>query len=581
MLLVRFRLKIKCDEEMAVKLSIYIDASIAGNPIVKDYFIPLYPKTVMELFNGEVKASVSDIPECADIVLCNASSDVVFENVLPIVVDEKISKIYENINSFPLPKVANNENECVQLAMNLMFAVLSRLGIGNFHSRIFISYKRQDTEALALNLFKRLSSESLGFEVFLDTRKLDVGAKFMDDIRLSITETDVFLFLDSPSYLKGVYTKKELYSAMSSCTGIIRISTQKEAYEAEAANIVAAYETVQILNSNVISEAEFRGLIRVICKQRISFLKNKIERINSFCGLHRRERETLWSFKVAGLRICPIWGVPSSQRIERIEKKLADTGRENTVFSILYDHWNIPNSYNKHIQWVVSEKSNIGIKTLQTLYKRSNNDSANAPIVFLSASLPSDECHDYDFVKVYTIIVTLVEEIINNKGKLVFGGHPTITPIIANMMNVQNISSGGKETPCIRLYQSAFFESDKRPIENLDFPEKNITIVSKGGNIEDSLRTMREKMLREEGKFTLGLFIGGKVKNNNGILSCGVWDECELFHANHPNAICVAFANTGTDIDRLRKCDKGSEEIEIIVPKSIKEFVELLSKNAK
>lgn len=565
---------------MTVQLKIHIEKSLYNNNFIKEHFVNKFSSYVKDLLGDDVLGKFTESYENADLVLCDASSEKAYDKVLPIVIDNEISETYKNINSFPLPKEVGDENECKQLALNLTFAILSRLGIGNFHSRIFISYKRQDTEALALDLYKRLSSESLGFEVFLDTRKLDIGAKFMDDIRLSIVESDIFLFLDSVSYWKGVYTKKELYSAMSSCTGIIRISSQKDAFSSESKNVVRAFEknTITIKHTNSIDDKEFTELITMICNSRIGFLKNKIKRINSFCGSHKNDRVSLWAFDIGGSMTCPILGIPSSQRIEEIERKIMERKNEKATFSILYDHWNIPYTYNKHVQWIVNEKSNIGIETLQTVHKQTEATQENAPVIFLSASLPSDDKIKCDFSKVYEIIIRITEEVINRRGKLVYGGHPTITPIIANMMNVHSMADDGEKFPEVYLYQSKFFENTERPIENLEFPSSNIINTEKGKNIEDSLRIMRESMLGKEWPFTIGVFIGGKIKKKDGKTTCGVWDECRMFHTYHPKAKSIAFTATGTNLKKLRKSDKKNESIDINVLKSVEEFVELLKK---
>lgn len=568
---------------MSIQLKIHIDSSISDNKIIRNYFQTEFYKIIEILFNGEVKGTFTGECTEANLVLCNAESNKPFENVLPIVIDNKISQTYQDINSFPLPDKNGNDYECKQLAQNLTFAILSRLGIGNFHSRIFISYRRQDREALALDLFKRLSSDSLGFDVFLDTRKLDVGCKFMDDIRLSIAESDVFLFLDSKGYWDSLYTKKELFSAMSSCTGIIRVYSKDESDDLENVRVTNKFESFSIEKHNCIADDEFNDLITTISRLRISFLRLKIERINNFNKANKEKRESLWSFMFDKTRICPIWGIPSSQRIEYLEKRIKNITHETSDFSILYDHWNVPYSYNEHIHWIVKEKNNINIKTLKTLKMNQFVETGQEPVVFLSASLPSGDDtinydKDYDFTKVYNIIITLVEAVIIRNGILVFGGHPTITPIIANMMNTQYATDKKKGYPNIHLYQSAFFEKEERPIENLEFPDNNIHVVEAGEDIKKSLEVMRRAMLvkPEKGKpFTLGVFIGGKVKKDeNGKLSCGVWDEFELFHKEYSNAKCVAFKNTGTNIGKLNELYGRTEGEGVEI--SMQEFIKIL-----
>lgn len=528
---------------MSLQIKIYIDKSLNSSSFIQSYLIPTFKETINYLFDDEIQGDVVDREEDGLLTLCDAMSSVEYKLALPISIDNKIGEKYSNINSFQLPKETDlgNCEERKQLALNLTFAILSRLGIGSFHSRIFISYKRRETEQLALELYKCLTAEKLGFEVFLDTRKLDVGAKFMDDIRLSIAESDIFLLLDSAGYWEqdSIYTRKELYTAMYSNTGIIRLFHG----EGGQSEITKAFESLQLKKDNCVCNDEIGNLIKIINDKRTSFLKAKMERLND---IRRKIKEKdLWSYKsdTEGV-ICPIFGIPTSQRIEKLEDRLKDRDVSNPSFSILYDHWIVPETYNNHIQWIVNEK-NIKITTLQNMKMPKGN--FEKPIVFLSASLSSEK--DYDFTKVHNVVVTLVEEVINRSGILVFGGHPTITPIIANMMNIYNATN--KVFPNIYLYQSKYFTEEEQPKENKEFPDDKIKRIDAcDGNKEESLKVMREKMLSEHGNFTLGVFIGGRVKEDG---TCGVWDECKMFHEKNPKAKCISFTNTGTNINVITK----------------------------
>ncbi len=103
-------------------------------------------------------------------------------------------------------------------------------------------------------------------------------------------------------------------------------------------------------------------------------------------------------------------------------------------------------------------------------------------------------------------------------------------------------------------------------------------MIEAGENINNSLEVMREAMLAEpkEGKpFTLGVFIGGKVKKKeNGQPSCGVWDEFELFHKKYSNAKCVTFKNTGTNIGKLNELYGRTEGEGVEI--SMQEFIKIL-----
>lgn len=81
---------------------------------------------------------------------------------------------------------------------------------------------------------------------------------------------------------------------------------------------------------------------------------------------------------------------------------------------------------------------------------------------------------------------------------------------------------------------------------------------------------MRERILNDE-SFTHAVFIGGNIKEDG---TCGVWTECEIFHAKYPQAKCITFNNTGTDLERIKMIASES----FVSPTSIDEFTCLFDK---
>lgn len=155
------------------------------------------------------------------------------------------------------------------------------------------------------------------------------------------------------------------------------------------------------------------------------------------------------------------------------------------------------------------------------------------PTVFLSASVPlqSRDARYYetaDIIAIRDSIRALVTALLP-MGRLVFGGHPAISPMVALLAELQ----GEDAISQIVIYQSELFSSDL-PKEVAYF--KNIRIVDAvRGDSAASLTRMRHEMIGSE-DFACGVFIGGME---------GVEEEYAIFQKLHPRKPAFPIASTG------------------------------------
>lgn len=153
-------------------------------------------------------------------------------------------------------------------------------------------------------------------------------------------------------------------------------------------------------------------------------------------------------------------------------------------------------------------------------------------MIFLSAGIPvsEQEFNKYGNTDVIAIreAIKALASVVLPKTHLIWGGHPSITPIIRFVLERMDF----KVHDHVTLYQSAFFQNDF-PKENQAF--ENIIITEREDTKEKSLEKMREKMIRYN-NFNAGIFIGGLQ---------GVKTEFEMFREWHPNAIFLPVASTG------------------------------------
>lgn len=161
--------------------------------------------------------------------------------------------------------------------------------------------------------------------------------------------------------------------------------------------------------------------------------------------------------------------------------------------------------------------------------------------IFLSASIPSPE-RDAKYYETADIIsirdaVRALSVIVLPRARLVWGGHPFITPLIREVLE-----RVGVEVCEIRrhvtLFQSAFFEGvfpvDNGCVENVVYTEVKSEHDKKDREV--SLEEMRRRMLAPAWSYVAGIFIGGME---------GVEDEFDMFKRYHSGALLLPVASTG------------------------------------
>lgn len=164
--------------------------------------------------------------------------------------------------------------------------------------------------------------------------------------------------------------------------------------------------------------------------------------------------------------------------------------------------------------------------------------SIDKPVIFLSASMPKVGrdpifLESADFTAIRDAIVGLINAIIPD-FKMVWGGHPAITPIIANIFKKR----GYKNEKLVTLYQSNYFKSvfpeEDKSFSN--FVQTEIVTNDDGrADMNLSLRLMRRKMIGEN-NIVAAVFIGGME---------GIMDEADIVKELKPKAKLLPVASTG------------------------------------
>ncbi len=188
--------------------------------------------------------------------------------------------------------------------------------------------------------------------------------------------------------------------------------------------------------------------------------------------------------------------------------------------------------------------------------------------IFLSASIPLPErdAKYYDTADIVAIrdAVIALTTLVLPHHRIVWGGHPSITPLIYYVMEKTIKNKVEREdgftkksledqeriifhrtqeeiSSHVRLYQSKFFEKFF-PEDNNKFRNVEFTDVIEDDR-DKSLLHMRERML-DESEFSAAVFIGG-MEGIDGDKEKNIEGEYKMFVDRYPNALLLPIASTG------------------------------------
>ncbi|WP_179412649.1 hypothetical protein HDF19_13155 [Mucilaginibacter sp. E4BP6] len=211
--------------------------------------------------------------------------------------------------------------------------------------------------------------------------------------------------------------------------------------------------------------------------------------------------------------------------------------------------------------------------------------------IVLSASVPSGErgeSYEQDFVKIKNAQVQIEEAIIGlsrnifqKNGRIIFGGHPSISPLVAMVAGefggrkkgAENLSRNQQEQKPIMIFQSRAFQkvipADTTALLNqadstvvwtdaADGEEFNPALKGQEQCLQ-SLALMREQMMMED---VDALVCMGGMK--------GVEREFELFRTMHPRKPVYILESTG-GASRILAENAANKEMVRVIDQNIKQ----------
>lgn len=286
--------------------------------------------------------------------------------ILPIATDlEKykiqIPKDLENVNGFEL--ATKNDVE------KLVSCILEGLSLLRLSRRLFISYKRDESSSVAIQLFEQL--EKNGFDVFLDTHSIRPGEAFQEELWHRMADTDVVVLLNTPGFLKSNWTTQELAKANSMSIGILQVIWPAHKLERDAElSIPFQLSDTDFGNSffkdskSYLTSIAIKTIISQVESLRARSLASRQDniitefiassnRVGKIADLQSEKFITVKKSDGKELVIIPTVGVPQAFTYNQSEELVARIKSKNVAgVYLLFDHRNIREKWIKHLDWL-------------------------------------------------------------------------------------------------------------------------------------------------------------------------------------------------------------------------------------
>ncbi|SDC44470.1 TIR domain-containing protein [Variovorax sp. CF079] len=110
----------------------------------------------------------------------------------------------------------------------LVDEVLSHAWLRRRERKVFVSYKRTDSAALANRLYDELTRH--GYVTFLDDVSIDKGTDFQSDLKWWLNDADLLLVLLSPNFTSSKWCLEEIAFARSRSIGLLAVEWPDSVY---------------------------------------------------------------------------------------------------------------------------------------------------------------------------------------------------------------------------------------------------------------------------------------------------------------------------------------------------------------
>lgn len=238
--------------------------------------------------------------------------------------------------------------------------------------KIFISYKRNESTSVAIQLYEAL--ESFNYDVFLDTHSIGKGEAFQDELWHRMSDCDVIVLLNTPGFLESFWCKEEFAEASAKQIGMVQLVWPNHEINKIDPSSYISYP-IQLMESNfiddifddkdkskflpefveqVIQEVESVRARNLAARQ--DNLIAEFRNIAQQCGrnITVQPEKFLTEDLPSGKRIIyiPTIGTPQSTSCQSAEIRHEFEKNSNISIRLIYDDLRIRDKWLNHLDWL-------------------------------------------------------------------------------------------------------------------------------------------------------------------------------------------------------------------------------------
>ncbi|MBX5131268.1 TIR domain-containing protein [Rhizobium lentis] len=233
--------------------------------------------------------------------------------------------------------------------------------------RVFISYRRKESQFLANKLYDELDAR--GYDVFIDVRSVPPGVDFQAELWHRMGDADVILLIDTPGFRASRWTQEELAqanltsieilhllwpgqseddsSAMSTffplSTEDFRQGSARLGGGIKRASLRRICDTVEQLRARAIA-VRYRYLVDTVC--------DAARDLGARPQVQKERWALLENSNGERLALVPAIGRPTSDRIDEIFQAINTFSGTPLSIWIVYDGRGMSSVWKRHLDWL-------------------------------------------------------------------------------------------------------------------------------------------------------------------------------------------------------------------------------------
>ncbi|MHC2574987.1 hypothetical protein ACVMH6_007315 [Rhizobium leguminosarum] len=232
--------------------------------------------------------------------------------------------------------------------------------------RVFISYRRKESQFLANKLYDELDAR--GYDVFIDVRSVPPGVDFQAELWHRMGDADVILLIDTPGFRTSRWTQEELAQANLTSIEILHVLWPGQPEdESSAMSTFFPLRTEDFRNGS----ARLGGGIKLASLRRICDTVERLRAraiavryrylVDTVCdaardlGAHPQVQKERWALVENSngdrLALVPAIGRPTSDRIDEIFQAISAFSGTLSIW-IIYDGRGMSPVWKRHLDWL-------------------------------------------------------------------------------------------------------------------------------------------------------------------------------------------------------------------------------------